>query len=631
MNVRRTLVATLFLVGTLSAGVWTWRTFPSASGVLGAAPAAAEEVKTWYTCGMHPEVVQDHPGNCPKCGMKLQPMSADRAAAMGLTPATESAKPGPSGTPSEDRKILYWKSSMIPGEIHDKPGKDSMGMDLVPVYEGEAATTNAIRIDPIIEQDMGVRTDKVIVGPVEKSVRTVGIIDYDETSLASVTTKVDGWIEKLYVDQTGAQVHEGDALFDLYSPALYSAQEEYLAALRRRGTNDASLIPDSRLDSEALVRDARTRLEYFDVPAEEITRLENSRVVRKTLTIRAPFTGIVTHKNVVEGQKISAGVDLFRIADLSTVWLMGKVFEYDVPFVKLGQEALMRLTYLPGRTYRGRVTYVYPYLDPKTRTLSVRMEFHNPGYELKPGMYATVELSGRIADSATLVPDVAVIRTGRRSVAFTVPKPGRFEPREVEIGARAQNNYLQVLSGLEPGETVVISGQFLLDSESRLREAALKMLEPGAAGGATPIEDVTAAAAAKSEGKGPETATQKEAEERGQLYYVCPMPAHSDILYDKPGKCPICGMKLVPVEKRAGSVHNPKILYWTCPMPEHSFVHEPGPGKCPICGMSLIPVPENAVTPRGTASERSGATGGAESAPATTPPTDAPPQPGENP
>ena len=440
-----------------------------------AADGAAQEsaaAKTWYTCGMHPEVVQDHPGNCPKCGMKLQPMTADRAAAMGLTHASASAPAAAQPTASKDRKVLYWKSSMSPGEIHDKPGKDSMGMDLIPVYEGEAAA-GTIQIDPVVEQDMGVRVDTVKRGPLAKTVRTVGFVDYDETTLTVVTTKVDGWVEKLYVNQTGAQVHEGEPLFELYSPALFSAQEEYLAALRNLQKKDVPLIPRSRGDSQALVRDARTRLEYFDISPGQIAELERTGTVRKTLTIRAPFTGIVTQKNVVEGQRIMAGMEVFRIADLSTVWVIAKVYEYDLPYVRLGQEAFMTLDYLPGRTFRGRVTYVYPYLDAKSREVSARMEFHNPGYELKPGMYATVTLVSKVADEATLVPDVAVIDTGTRSVVFIMPKPGRFEAREVNIGRRAEHNDLEVLSGLEPGETVVVS-----------RAVPARLREPPARGGA---------------------------------------------------------------------------------------------------------------------------------------------------
>jgi len=611
MSSKRNLMATGLVVVAFAVGVIGGRTWhaseqpattteTASAGTAGSVGEHAAEPVTWYTCGMHPEVVQNEPGNCPKCGMKLQPMSADRAAAMGLTTAAASgakaASDGtqgePSGATGSKGKILYWKSSMIPGEIHSEPGKDAMGMDLIPVYEGEQAAPGTIRIDPVVEQDMGVRVDKVIRGPLVKSVRTVGVVEYDETSLAVVTTKVDGWIQKLHVDQTGAQVHAGDALFELYSPALYSAQEEYLSALRGRGQRDPAFVSESRIDARQLVSDARTRLEYFDVPREEIDRIEKEGHAQKTLTIRAPFTGIVTTKNVVEGQKIMAGMDLFRIADLSTVWVVAKVFEYDLPYVKVGQEALMSLAYLPGKTYRGRVTFVYPYLDPKTRTVSVRMEFHNPGYDLKPGMYATVMLRGHIADQATLVPDVAVIRTGRRSVAFTMPEPGRYEPREVEVGVRDENNYLEVLSGLSPGETVVVSGQFLLDSESRLREAATKFMEPGTVSGATPIVAATEEAEAREAGEPMSTAPAAEEEDR--LYYVCPMPEHVDILYDKPGVCPICGMKLVPVRRHAGHVDKPKIAYWTCPMPEHASVHEPGPGKCPICGMSLIPVPAKA-------------------------------------
>jgi RND family efflux transporter MFP subunit len=595
---RRSLVFGLAVLLAFAAGAAaTWWRLQRAG--VPQMPRASAPVTTWYACGMHPEVVQDHPGNCPKCGMTLQPIAADRAAAMGLAKATAPPTLGTQG-PSGTGKILYWRSSMIPGEIHDEPGKDSMGMDLIPVYEGEAAA-GAIRIDPVVEQDMGIRVDKVTRGPLNKTVRTVGFVEYDETTLAAVTTKVDGWVEKLYVSQTGVQVHAGDPLFDLYSPALFSAQEEYLAALRNLQKKDVPLIPRSRSDSEALVRDARTRLEFFDISPGQIAELERTGKVNKTLTIRAPFTGIVTQKNVVEGQRIMNGMEVFRIADLSTVWVIAKAFEYDLPYVHLGQEAFMTLTYLPGETFRGRVTYVYPYLEEKTREVSVRMEFHNPGYELKPGMYATVTLVSKVANEATLVPDVAVIDTGLRSVAFVMPQPGHFEAREVKVGRRGEHNDLEVLSGLEPGDTVVVSGQFLLDSESRLREAALKFMEPGAVGGAQPIVEATQRAEARAH---PHAA----ATEQGQLYYVCPMPAHSDILYDKPGKCPICGMRLVPVRRHGGHVESPRIAYWTCPMPEHSFVHESHPGKCPICGMSLIPVPEAepttpATTPTPTAAQ----------------------------
>ncbi len=575
---RWTMITLLLALIAAVGGTWLAARHPET----GASTARA----TWYTCGMHPEVVQDQPGNCPKCGMRLQPMAHDRAVAMGLAPASAADSTPAAG----GRTVVFWKSSMIPGEIHPGPGKDSMGMDLVPVYADEAGDAGLIRIDPVTEQDMGVRVAPVTRGPLVESVRTVGIVDYDETSLAAVALKVDGWVEKLYVDKTGAQVHEGDALFELYSPALFSAQQEYLAARRNLQRKDVAAVPSARLDSEALVRDARTRLEYFDISDAQIREIERAGVARKTLTIRAPFTGIVTHKNVVEGQMIKAGTDVFRIADVSTVWVIGKVFEQDLAYVEVGQEALMTLTYLPGRTFRGRVTYVYPYLDEKTREVPLRMEFHNPGYALKPGMYATVTLTRALPGTATLVPDIAVIDTGIRKVVFVMRAPGRYEAREVKTGRRSENDRLEVLSGLSPGEQVVLSGQFLLDSESRLREAALKFLEPGVQGGATPIKDATARAEAVA---GTEEHPALETKHGGTLAYVCPMPEHGDIVYDQPGTCPICGMKLVPVERWTGHVESPRIAYWTCPMPEHASVHASGPGKCPICGMSLVPVPES--------------------------------------
>jgi len=586
MRMRTLSSATVLVIAAFAAGIATSRYWPQGGQLehgkaIESASEDAEaggESKTWFTCGMHPEVVQDHPGDCPKCGMHLQPMAPDRAAAMGLDGAR-----APGEWPAGERKILYWKSSMIPGEIHKEPGEDSMGMELIPVYADEVSTAGAIRIDPVTEQNMGIRLGKVISGPLVKTIRTVGLVDYDETTLASVTTKVDGWVEKLYVDETGSQVHKGDSLLELYSPELFSAQEEYLSARRNLRTGSVETIPRARIDSEALVRDARTRLEYFDVTPAQIAQLDRTGEVRKTLTIHSPFTGIVTHKNVVEGQRINAGSDLFRIADLSTVWVIGKVFEYDLPFVRLGQEVLMTLSYLPGKTFRGRVTYVYPYLEEKTREIPVRIEFHNPGYELKPGMYATLSLSGEIAKQATLVPDVAVIKTGARSIVFTTPEPGRFELREVKTGARGENNYLHVLSGVAPGESVVVSGQFLLDSESRLREAALKFMEPSAVNAAA-AETGAPATAGGELGHRHEGVTE-------ETYYVCPMPEHVDILYEQPGQCPICGMRLAPVTRREGHVENPAIDHWTCPMPEHASVRKEGPGKCPICGMSLVPVP----------------------------------------
>jgi hypothetical protein len=294
---------------------------------------------------------------------------------------------------------------------------------------------------------------------------------------------------------------------------------------------------------------------------------------------------------------VDAGMKLYRLANLGIVWVQAQIYEQDLPFVRLGQEASVSLSYLPDRKFRGRVTYIYPTIDAMTRTARVRMEFHNPGYFLKPGMFASVELVAELAPSAVLVPDMAVLRSGERNTVF-IALPGRkFEPRNVMLGARGEHDLIQVLSGLHAGERIVTSGQFLLDSESQLREAMQKMQEPNApaADAAHPATQTTNTSAGEPEtGTGPAAAA---------VIYICPMPEHVAIEYDHPGKCPLCGMTLVPVSADLLKKIQPggAIEYYTCPMPEHANVHESKPGKCPICGMTLIPVmakPSSGETPR---------------------------------
>ncbi|MGD0261800.1 MAG: efflux RND transporter periplasmic adaptor subunit, partial [Verrucomicrobiota bacterium] len=501
-------------------------------------PAAGAKEDQLYTCGMHPQVIEHKPGNCPICGMKLTPVRKQAA----------------TKAPAAERKAKYYKSTMNPGEVSPGPAKDSMGMDMAPVYEDEAATaeSSAITIDPVTMQNMDLRTGLVTRGPLRRAVRTVGVVDFDETALTDVTTKFKGWVEKLYVDSTGQQVHRGDQLFDIYSPELYSAQVEYLLALHQP-TNLAGA------GAQALQSSALAKLKFLDVPDEQITQIRQDGQAKKTLRINAPRDGIVVEKMVVEGQMVEAGMNLYRLADLGTVWVQSQIYEQDLPFVRLGQGATVSLSYLADRRFRGRVTYVYPTVDEKTRTAKVRMEFHNPGYFLKPGMFTTVELTAEWLPSALLVPDAAVLRSGENNTVFVALEGGKFEPRTVALGLRAEGNLYQVLSGLSEGERVVVSGQFMLDSESQLREAIQKMLQPKAP--AKPAEHAA---------QGPILVATNPAPAAAEVVYICPMPEHVALEYDHPGKCPLCGMTLVPVTRETLSKIQPggRVEYYTCPMPE---------------------------------------------------------------
>jgi Cu(I)/Ag(I) efflux system membrane fusion protein len=523
--------------------------------------------KTLYTCGMHPWIIQDHPGNCPICGMKLEPVHKTA---------------GADATTSADRKILYYKSTMMPGETSTKPGKDSMGMDMVPVYAGEAAAANSsvIAIDPATIQLMNLQTTEIARGPLRRSIRTVGTIDYNETALADVTTKFKGWIEKLDVDITGQLVHRGEPLFEIYSPELYSAEAEYLAVMN--GGGDASSPSSSATGaSQPQLRDAALeKLKFSDISDAQIAALEKSGKPAKTLEILAPADGFVIEKNIVQGQMVDAGMKLYRLADLGVVWVFAQVYEQDLPYVQLGQEATVKLSSLPDREFRGRVTYTYPNVDEKTRTARVRLEFENPGYFLKPGMFVSAQIVSELKPSALLVPDSAVLRSGEKNTVFVALPGGKFDPRTVALGLESEHNLYEVISGLKEGDRVVTSGQFMLDSESQLREAIQKMA------GAN-VESLNRKAVESET-----DSTVQRFNESTNLVYVCPMPEHVSITYDHPGNCPICGMTLVPVTPSELKQLQPggKVLYYTCPMPEHAGVHEDKPGKCPICGMTLIPV-----------------------------------------
>jgi len=464
-------------------------------------------------------------------------------AAAGGWLANELLAPAPSGPAEGEPKTgsgpcpggaeaLYWKAPMDPTYVRDKPGKSPMGMDLVPVCstEGEAPGAGGVKIDPGLVQNMGVRTAPVERRDLTRTVRTVGRVDYDERRVKQVHTKIQGWIEKLYVEYEGEMVKLGQPLLEIYSPALVSTQEELLIAERYRESTGGSPFADVKKGGEQLFQAARRRLELWDIPDREIDRLLERGVVRKTLTLYAPAGGAVTKLMVRTGTEVGPNQNLYTIADLSRVWVYGDVYEYELPWIAEGQRAKVTLSYLPGVTLEGKVSYVYPYLDPKTRTARVRLEFDNPDLILKPGMFANVLIETEPRVGVLVVPEEAVIRSGRRNLVIVALGNGRFEPREVTLGLDSGEGQLEVREGLREGEQVVTSGEFLIDSVSNLQEAVEKML-PHAPG-----------EPASSEGHAmPEAKTIQEADEghsmpaeaSGQKEHVTPEQQTSHEGHDK--------------------------------------------------------------------------------------------------
>lgn len=313
---------------------------------------------------------------------------------------------------------------------------------------------------------IGVTYAAATVGPLSREIRTVGQVTFDETKVKAISPRIDGWVERLYVDFTGQLVTAGAPLLSIYSPMLVTAQEELLLA-KRLQADVAGGSEDARASAAELLSSARRRLAYWEIAASDIARIEAAGEVQRTLTLRAPVSGFVVEKNVLQGQRIMAGDALYKLADLSTVWVEGEVFEQDVPTVRLGQRAAAELEALPGREFPGRVTYVYPTLNPETRTARVRVELVNTGFRLKPGMYATLRLTGAGRGAVLSVPRTAVLATGERTLVFLKRSDGMLEPRLVELGV-ATAERIEILRGLAAGDTVVASATFLVDAESNL-------------------------------------------------------------------------------------------------------------------------------------------------------------------
>jgi Cu(I)/Ag(I) efflux system membrane fusion protein/cobalt-zinc-cadmium efflux system membrane fusion protein len=417
--------------------------------------AASKERKIIYwKAPMDPTEIYEEPGKS-KMGMDLVPVYEDEMS-------------GDDDT--GERKIVYWKAPMDPTEIYDQPGKSKMGMDLVPVYEDELVGGVDIKINPVVEQNMGLKVATVEKGALNHTIKTYGHVTFDETLTGIVSQKSGGWIEKLYADYTGFVVEKGQPLYEIYSPSLLASQEEYLSAYKNYKKNKSALNKD-------LLASAKKRLQYFDIADQEISLIEKTGKVEKTLTVRSPYQGVVTSKNVIEGAYVKTGASLFTIADLSSVWVEAHIFEYEQNLVYEGQTVEMELSYTPDTIHTGKISYIFPYLQPKTRDVIIRISFDNPEGVLKPDMFAQIKINTDPDETGLSIPAQAVIHSGDKQIVFVAKGKGKFTPRQITTGMFLEQGRVQVLSGLVEGENIVVSGQFLLDSESKLKEAIQKMIE----------------------------------------------------------------------------------------------------------------------------------------------------------
>jgi len=384
-----------------------------------------------------------------------------------------------SQAPGDDQEILYWRAPMDPTEMYDEPGKSLMGMDLVPVFVDEETVSGAgqVSISSVVAQNMGVRYADAKRIDLFRSIRTVAEVMVDEEKVYQVNARISGWVEKLHVGFGGARIEKGQALLEIYSPELVSTQQEYLLAKKHfelvSGSRDAATITDASRMIEASL----ARLRNWEIPEDAIRSLQETGEVQRTVLLRSPATGIVMKKQVIEGDHIEIGKNLFQIADLRSVWVHASLFDNELLWIREGQVARVELSHLPGITHVGEVSYIYPLMRERARDVHVRIILENDDLKIKPGMFANVELEGRHLENVIVVPTEAIIRSGERSLVFVANGEGNFDPIEVVLGAEGGegNRLVHVISGLEEGARVVVSAQFLIDSESRLQEAIQKL------------------------------------------------------------------------------------------------------------------------------------------------------------
>ena len=405
------------------------------------------------------------------------------------------------------RRVLYYRNPMGLADTSPVPKKDSMGMDYIPVYEGEEPDGPQIKIGLNRLQKLGVRTETAGARPIAQTVRAVGTIAASERTLYTISPRFEGWITKLLVNTTGEYVRRGQPLLAVYSPELVSAQEEYRIALQTlQALRDAS--PESRSQMQSLVDAALQRLRNWEIADADLQSLMAGGTAKGALILRSPANGVVIERMAVAGMRFMPGETLYQIADLSSVWLLANVFEQDLERVRPGQAARLTLAAYPGREFDGKVTFVYPTVEPETRTARVRVELPNEAGLLKPDLYGTVEIDAGGVSAQVAIPESAVLDSGTRQAVLVELGGGVFEPREVRLGRRG-DEYVEVLSGIADGERVVVNGNFLIDAESNLK-AALGTFGGHAGHGASSVEQEPASPATAS-GAEPAVVTDEHA------------------------------------------------------------------------------------------------------------------------
>ena len=463
-----------FLLGAALPGIviwnpagWSWAdrlVGSSRQSLAGSVREPAAEGRLW-TCGMHPQVIRHEPGTCPICRIKLVPLKH--------TPA----EMGPGDAPKGERKIKHWRAPMDPSYISDKPGKSPTGMDLIPVYEDEEPVARGIRVDRNFLQNFGVRTAVAEKGSIPVEIRTVGVLAHNEENVVSVNTKFEGWIESAEFHNIGEHVHQGDLLFEIYSPQLVTTQKEYLAAKEYLARLRSSSYTDAIDRARSLLEATRERLRYWDVTDDQIARLEQSDRVMRTVEVFSPASGHIVWKmgDSLEGMKLTSGMTVLKLADHSTLWAEVEFYEYQLRYLREGQRARIGVDAFPGRLWSGKIVLFNPRLDSRTRTLRALIELDNRDLTLRPQMFAHVLIRVPAVSGAVKVPEEAILHSGERSVVIVQKAEGLFEPREVKLGANGAG-YYEVRDGVQPGELVVTSSQFLIDSESNLKAAIRQLL-----------------------------------------------------------------------------------------------------------------------------------------------------------